>query len=77
MSMDTLVFCAFRYALGRKTYIVSEVVDEIIKRLPELQERTKAQMADEIFRAANTNMAGMKIDVTEWLKLKAEIENEI
>ncbi len=75
--MDTIVFCAFRYALGRKTYVVSEVVEEIIKRLPEITEQTKMQMSDEIFRAITSQKAGMDIDVAEWLKLKEAVEENL
>jgi hypothetical protein len=74
--MDTLAFCAFRYALGRKTYIVSDVVDELIAVLPQIEKRTKEQMVDEIVRACNAGVAGMKIDIEEWERLAAAIEEE-
>jgi hypothetical protein len=32
-ALDTLALCAFRYAMGRKTYIVGDVCD-LIERLP-------------------------------------------
>ena len=32
-ALDTLALCAFRYAMGRQTYIVGEVCD-LVERLP-------------------------------------------
>ena len=45
-ALDTLALCAFRYALGRQTYIVGEVCD-LIERLP-ISKRTAALIVSDI-----------------------------
>jgi hypothetical protein len=47
--LDTLAFCAFRYALGRATYIVGEVCD-IVESL-DLHPKTTERMITEVNHA--------------------------
>jgi len=66
---DVLLFCAFRYALGRKTYIVSDVVDLIIKYKEKLNAGSIFIIKKEINKAIEQNQAGMSCDVYEWNKV--------
>ncbi len=69
--IDTLVFCSFRYALGRKTYIVNDVVDLIIKYKDQLSLNTIELIILETFEAIQEGegSAGMQMDVNEWEKV--------
>lgn len=69
--LNTLYFCAFRYALGRMTYIVSTVTDILIRAAEDgtLDEMNRDLMAREIKRALDADKAGMLSDQVEWQKL--------
>jgi len=69
----TLV-ASFRYALGRKTYIVSEVVENILKNWASLSLKFKIKIKEEIQEAIKNNNAGSDIDIQEWKKI---LEKEI
>ena len=70
-NMDTDVLaCAFRYALGRMTYVVSVVSEEIIKHWKELPESDKAKYYEEIEEARMNNHLGMEMDKEQWLKIR-------
>ena len=72
---ENILFFAFRYALGRQTYAVSIVVDEIIEHWDSLEQNTKIQMHKEIREAINDHAAGWGCDVTEWRRiLQLEID---
>ena len=64
--LNTLCVCAFRYALGRNTYMPSLIVDILTKELPELESATKEIMAREIRWAIERNEAGWSCDVETW-----------
>ena len=72
-SADTLVFCSFRYALGRKSFVVSDVCKAIADNKGQIHRNTKMQMLDEINAAVYAGTAGMQMDVDEWLKLRAAL----
>ena len=63
------LFLAFRYALGRKTYVVSMVVDELIKQWPNLNDANKSKIKTEIEQAIYEDLAGWDCDVVEWKKI--------
>lgn len=48
---DDVLFYAFRYALGRQTYAVNDVVAAIKKHAAEMQPKTRILMAREIEEA--------------------------
>lgn len=60
---------AFRYALGRKTYIVSIVVEDILRNWNNLNVNTRELIADEIREARLENRLGMRMDVDQWEKI--------
>ena len=66
---QSILFCAFRYALGRRTYVVSEVVDELVFHWRELEPKYKKIICDEIKDAIDTGNAGMDCDIELWQKV--------
>lgn len=64
----TLV-CAMRYALGRKTYVVSSVVNQIVENWHNIDQSSKEVILEEINDAINKNEAGMDCDINEWKKV--------
>lgn len=71
--LNTLLICSFRYALGRMTYVVSEVVDIIIRHKKELHASAKLLMIREIKWALDHNQAGLQCDREEWERLLNEL----
>lgn len=75
MSIDSdIVFYAFRYALGRKTYAVADVCMYVSKYKKELSSRVRRAMITEIEAAIARDQAGMDIDIACWDKLKNELK---
>ena len=64
-----VLICAFRYALGRSTYMPSVIVDEIVLNWDKLTEHDKKQIKDDIKHAIKHDMAGMGCDVRTWEKI--------
>lgn len=69
MELDNriVLMCAMRYALGRKTYVVSSVTSELIKNWSGFSKSDKEVMLKEIRKAIEENKAGMKMDVKRWI----------
>ena len=63
---ELAIVASFRYALGRKTYIVSEVVENILKNWAFLSVKFKTKIKEEIQEAINNNNAGSDIDIEQW-----------
>ena len=63
---EDFLFFAFRYALGRRTYVVSMMVSELKKQWDNLDPHTKSKIQKEITEAIQYGDAGMDIDVHEW-----------
>lgn len=63
------LFMAFRYALGRKTYVASYVAEEVIKKWFELEPQYRTRIQYEIRTAIEIGDAGMDMDVEEWEKV--------
>ena len=78
---DLLYLAAFRYALGRMTYIVSTIADELIKA--ELSDETKKTIIREIKEAQATddglgnNGLGMGCDEFQWMKVKEKFIKDL
>lgn len=66
---EEILFYAFRYALGRRTYAVSDVVDAILKQWPAITDKTINMMKKEIEEAIDKGHAGDFCDVQEWRKI--------
>lgn len=61
-----IVFAAFRYALGRSTYIVSDVTDCIQRNASALPALDRAVMVREVRQAIADGRAGMPLDIAAW-----------
>lgn len=77
LNEDIVIGCAFRYALGRKTYVVSSVCDEIERQVDQISEKTRRRMIVEINEAIWTQNAGMEMDVQRWRQCRLIIEKSL
>ena len=75
---EILLFCAFRYAIGRMTYVVSSVVESITKAAPIMHDIEKEKYVKEIIEYYNSNDGniGMSIDTELWLNLACFLDPE-
>lgn len=71
---ETTLLCAFDYAVGRMTYVVSEVTADIIDAAPKLSDKAKAYMIKEIDRRDAVNSLGMPMDRDEWYKVREALK---
>lgn len=69
MTQKNLIFCAFRYCLGRKTYVVSDMVECLIEDWCELDKSMQVKIKLEIKSAILIDRAGMDMDIKEWEKI--------
>ena len=74
IDLETLVYGAFNYALGRRTYIVQETVQVLMTYIDEMPEKLLRIMAIRIEEAITNNQAGMDMDVKEWTDLLGVIQ---
>ena len=78
-NFETILLCAVRYAIGRRTYIPSLVIDYITPLLPYLSEDVLKLIANEITEH-DTYEGGLgdeKIDRPYWLNFKRKILAEM
>lgn len=71
---EKILWCAMRYALGRRTYLTMEVIDYIKKVLPALSLDTLMMMQQDI---ENQHDFGDELDEKRWMILYVDILNEI
>lgn len=71
--IDAFVFCAFRYAIGRRTYIVATVTSLLIKYKDAMTTETKLKIKSEADRAIKQGLAGTPQDVVHWLEIVEEL----
>lgn len=77
-----VVLSAVRYALGRKTYIVSETVDLVIQLWPELDEGTRSLIRRDVSGELAMwqrvpDFAPHDFDISEWKRLIVSDDNVI
>ena len=65
---EGILFCAFRYALGRKTYVVEEVASELRAHRKSLTAKVRTQIIDEINEWLSANPH--EIDSQEWARTR-------
>ena len=65
-----IMICAFRYALGRMTYVPGHTVDWLLANLPRLSKGDRDLLAREIDEAARLQRLGMSCDVATWSRLR-------
>lgn len=66
---NTLLVCAFRYALGRKTYITYDIAKIIENSRCELMQGNIELIKREINEALEDDCAGMEVDRQIWRDL--------
>ena len=76
---ETILLCAVRYAIGRRTYIPSLVIDYITPLLPYLSEDVLKLIADEIIEHYTYEgaLGDEKIDKPYWEQFLRKIRLEI
>ena len=76
---ETILLCAVRYAIGRKTYIPSLVIDYITPLLPYLSENTLRLIANEITEhdTYEGSLGDEKIDRPYWEQFLRKIRLEM
>lgn len=77
LNEDITIGCAFRYALGRRTYVVDSVASEIERQIERISTKTLLRMRDEITDAIKNKNAGMDMDVERWSKCRIAINDEL
>lgn len=65
----TLLTGCFRYALGRQSYVVSDVSEILIQEWPNISRHDKELFQREIRCALEHDLAGAQCDRTEWEKV--------
>lgn len=68
---------AVRYALGRRTYAVSDTVGYVLRVLKLLDDQTIYVMLRDIEEQERIGNLGHDCDAVEWMKLKEAIQREI
>ncbi len=63
---NLMMIAAFRYCLGRKTYIVSACVDWLLQYWNEIDDQTKKLILEEIEEAIEKGCAGDRCDIDCW-----------
>jgi hypothetical protein len=69
-SLSILLVCSFRYALGRRTYVVTDVANLLRVHADALTRAEFQQIADDIDHAIAHKLAGDDCDVREWRALR-------
>lgn len=74
---DITIVCAFRYALGRMTYVVGSVASEIERNIERISTKSLVLIRKEITEALVANHAGMQMDAERWTKCRIAINDEL
>lgn len=73
---QTIIICAFRYCLGRTTYVTDEMANILQDNISKLTDNTKAVIIKDIQYSAENNRLGMNCDRVVWLKLLEIMKND-
>ncbi len=74
---ETTIFCGFRYALGRMTYVVDSVASTIEEQIESISTKTLVLIRKEITDALVASNAGMQMDIDRWEKCRIAINDEL
>ena len=77
-NFESILVCAVRYAIGRKSYMPSLVIDYITPLLPYLSDNILRLIADEIteYRSYEGGLGDEKIDRPYWEQFLRKIRAE-
>jgi len=76
VNQDIIFFSAFRYCLGRQTYVVGAMVEEMIRNWSHTPISRRELFKKEIREAITKGWAGHDMDVVEWNKILALPDGE-
>lgn len=65
-SLSSMLLCAFRYSLGRMTYITGDCADWLNRYWEIMPIAWKKQIHDDIRGAIERSQAGHQCDVSNW-----------
>ena len=71
VSQTILLFCAFRYALGRRTYVVGTISNIIKANWVHMHQIDREKYKLEIRGAIKDGLAGSKYDIKSWEQILA------
>lgn len=77
LNEEIVLSCAFRYALGRMTYVVDSVASEIERRRKSLPTKDLHRYRAEITEASRGNSLGMEMDKKRWQECYAILGQEL
>lgn len=77
LNQDIVIGCAFRYALGRMTYVVDSVATEIERQVTEISTKTLARLVREIDEVNPDSGLGMQMDAERWFKCREAMVAEL
>jgi hypothetical protein len=73
---DLIATAAFRYALGRQSYMVEHVASWLRRNKTLLPKVTRDLIVREVHEARDRNGLGMDCDASEWMSLAATFEEQ-
>ncbi|RYC70749.1 hypothetical protein [Spirosoma sordidisoli] len=68
-----VAFYAFRYCLGRMTYVVYDMAEYLINHADAIDDKHRALIISEIDAAIEKKQAGWDMDVKQWQRVKARL----
>jgi hypothetical protein len=74
-TFETILVCAVRYALGRRTYMPHLVMGYITPLLPELSMRTLSVMEKDVMFEGD--LGDEQIDKPSWMQFLKDIQKEL
>jgi hypothetical protein len=74
---EAMVICAFRYCLGRATYVVGECCDYLACVWHRLSPHTQHLILNEITEALQRDRAGMEQDRQAWTLFRNQYQQEV
>lgn len=74
---ESILICAVRYSIGRRTYMPSIVCSYITQLIPRLSLKSLSVIERDILDAEKFGYGDEKIDKPVWMKFLDEIKNEI
>jgi hypothetical protein len=77
LDFQSLILYAMRYALGRKTFAVSDVAEMIEDHMQELNKSTMELMVRDIEKESERHNLGMEMDKKIWLDLVVKLKGRL
>lgn len=71
-----IAICAFRYALGRMTYMVEHVSSWLMANRDRLSAHDRALIVREIDEAAERGGLGMPVDQARWTRVQSAMTEQ-